>query len=63
MLESPRRGSDDSGCRDAADHGGPARLDVLDDLAEAALRTGGEVIVLPPDRMPSKSGAAAIFRY
>lgn len=37
--------------------------DVLDDLAEAALRTGGEVIVLDADRMPSRSGAAAVFRY
>lgn len=37
--------------------------DVLDDLAEAALRTGGEVIVLNADRMPSRSGAAAVFRY
>jgi len=37
--------------------------DVLDDLAEAALRTGAEVIVLEADRMPSTSGAAAIFQY
>jgi hypothetical protein len=37
--------------------------DVLDDLAEAALRTGAEVIVLEADRMPSTCGAAAIFRY
>lgn len=41
----------------------PKASDVLDDLAEAALRTGGEVIVLPADRMPSKTGAAAVFRY
>ena len=37
--------------------------DVLDELAEAALRTGAEVIVLEAHRMPSRSGAAAIFRY
>jgi hypothetical protein len=41
----------------------PATSDVLDDLAEAALRTGGEVIVLESTRMPSKTGAAAVFRY
>jgi len=35
----------------------------LDDLAEAALRTGAEVIVLEAARMPSTSGAAALFRY
>lgn len=37
--------------------------DVLDDLAEAALRTGAEVIVLEGARMPSMTGAAAIFRF
>lgn len=37
--------------------------DVLDDLAEAAMRTGAEVIVLEAARMPSKTGAAAVFRY
>lgn len=41
----------------------PRTSDVLDDLAEAALRTGAEVIVLEGDRMPSTSGAAAVFRY
>jgi hypothetical protein len=41
----------------------PASSDVLDDLAEAALRTGSEVIVLESARMPSKTGAAATFRY
>lgn len=37
--------------------------DVLDDIAEAVFRDGGEVIVLPKERMPSTTGAAAIFRY
>lgn len=37
--------------------------EALDDLAEGTLRTGGEVIVLEAARMPSKAGAAAIFRY
>lgn len=41
----------------------PEDSDVLDDLAEAALGTGAEVIVLPAHRMPSKTGAAAVFRY
>jgi hypothetical protein len=41
----------------------PGISDVLDDLAEATLRTGGEVIVLPTERMPSNTGAAAVFRY
>ena len=37
--------------------------DVFDDLAEAVFRTGGEVVVLPKERMPVQTGAAAIFRW
>jgi hypothetical protein len=37
--------------------------DALDDLAELVLRTGGEVVVVPSDRMPTPSGLAATFRY
>jgi hypothetical protein len=41
----------------------PGSGDVLDDLAEAVLRNGGEVIIVPPERMPSRTGLAAIYRY
>lgn len=41
----------------------PGTGDVLDDLAEAVLRNGGDVIVVPRERMPSSTGLAAIFRY
>jgi hypothetical protein len=41
----------------------PAQADVLDDVGEQVLRTGGEVIVVPSERMPSDSGAAAAYRY
>jgi hypothetical protein len=37
--------------------------DVLDDLSELVLNTGGEVVVVPHDRMPTDTGAAAIYRY
>lgn len=37
--------------------------DMLDDLAEAVLSTGGDVVVVPKERMPSPSGLAAILRY
>lgn len=37
--------------------------DMLDDLGEQVLRTGGEVIMVPTERMPDASGLAAIFRY
>ncbi|AXH99477.1 hypothetical protein DV702_06795 [Sporosarcina sp. PTS2304] len=37
--------------------------DVMDDLAEITFKTGGEVVVLPKERMPVESGVAAIFRW
>ncbi|HET6574439.1 MAG TPA: hypothetical protein VFG68_12600 [Fimbriiglobus sp.] len=37
--------------------------DVLDDLAELVLNTGGEVVVVPHDRMPTDTGAAAVYRF
>ncbi|MCO5101711.1 MAG: hypothetical protein M9885_12620 [Burkholderiaceae bacterium] len=43
--------------------GAPDTDDLLDDLAEAVLRQGGEVVVVPPERMPVRSGAAATYRY
>lgn len=37
--------------------------DVLDDLAEMVFKSKGEVVVLPKERMPTSTGAAAIYRY
>ncbi len=37
--------------------------DVLDDLAELVLRMKGDVVVVPMERMPSTTGAAATYRY
>jgi len=37
--------------------------DLLDDLAELVLTTGGEVVVVPSERMPTTTGLAAIYRY
>lgn len=41
----------------------PTAGDILDDLAEAVLRNGGEVVIVPPERMPGTTGLAAIYRY
>lgn len=41
----------------------PDTDDLLDDLGERVLRAGGEVVVVPPDRMPADSGLAAIYRF
>ena len=37
--------------------------DMLDDLAELVLTKGGEVVVVPSERMPTDSGLAAICRF
>ncbi|MBA4141726.1 MAG: hypothetical protein H0X43_01720 [Nitrosospira sp.] len=41
----------------------PDTDDVLDDLAEMTLRANGEVVIVPSERMPTTTGAAAIYRY
>lgn len=37
--------------------------DLLDDMSELVLKMGGNVIVMPPDTMPTDTGLAGIFRY
>jgi hypothetical protein len=38
--------------------------DVLDELILAVMQYGGEVVVVPPERlMPTQTGAAAVYRY
>ena len=37
--------------------------DVLDDLGVLALKMGGQVVIVPTERMPTKTGIAAIYRY
>lgn len=37
--------------------------DLLDDLAALALKRGGQLIVVPAERMPTQTGIAAIYRH
>lgn len=37
--------------------------DLLDDLGELVTKKGGQVMVIPVDKMPSDTGLAAIYRY
>ncbi len=41
----------------------PDTDDILDDLAEFVMKKKGNVVVLPKEIMPSKTGIAAIYRY
>jgi hypothetical protein len=46
-----------------ADRDEPGMSDILDDLAERVLKTGGQVVVAPLGSMPTDKGLAAVFRY
>jgi len=37
--------------------------DLLDDLGALTLKRGGEVVIVPAERMPTKTGIAAIYRH
>ena len=37
--------------------------DLLDDMGELVMKMGGQVMVIPAEKMPSETGLAAIFRY
>ena len=41
----------------------PDTDDVLDDLGERVVATGGEVVMVPTERMPTRSALAAIYRF
>jgi hypothetical protein len=63
LLEADRRiaGHVEGHMPHRADRDEPG--DILDDLAERVLKTGGQVIVAPRGSMPSDTGLAAVFRY
>lgn len=46
-----------------ADLSHPEADDVLDDLGEMVDQTGGRVVVIPSQRMPTRTGVAAVFRF
>jgi hypothetical protein len=41
----------------------PQVEDLLDGLGELILKKGGHVVIVPTQHMPTKTGAAGIFRY
>jgi len=52
-----------SGKITTADLSSPEVDDVLDDLGERVVKAGGEVVIVPAERMPTRTGAAAIYRF
>jgi hypothetical protein len=59
----PGRIDADTGKISREDLGHPEVDDLLDDLGELVIRTGGEVIIVPKERMPTQTGIAATYRF
>lgn len=67
LVEADRRTPGHPKTDDGVIHPAPGKDpevdDLLDDVAESVLKTGGEVIVVPADRMPTDTGLAALYRF
>jgi hypothetical protein len=37
--------------------------DLLDDLGEMVMKKGGQIVIVPAERMPARTGIAAIYRF
>lgn len=59
----PGRFEPETGAIEFAGLDDPGVDDLLDDLGEHALKTGGEVVIVPSERMPTDTGIAAIYRF
>ena len=61
--EIPGRFDASTGTLQYADRVSPHIDDVLDDMAESAVKMGGTVVIVPSAQMPSTTGIAAIYRF
>jgi hypothetical protein len=61
--EIPGRIDASSGDNELDNFGHPEVDDVLDDLGALAVKKGAEVVVLPNEQIPTKTGVAAICRH
>jgi hypothetical protein len=61
--EIPGRVDASTGALEFDDLANPELDDVLDDLGAVTLKMGGEVVIVPTERMPTDTGIAAIYRY
>lgn len=48
--------------REGGDDPGPEETDLQDELAEVVIARGGRTLVLPAERMPTRTGVAAVLR-
>jgi hypothetical protein len=61
--EIPGRIDASNGDNELDNFGHPEVDDVLDDLGALALKKGAEVVAVPNEQIPTKTGVAAIYRH
>lgn len=61
--QTPGRIDATTGALELDELANPEVDDVLDDLGELVMATGGRVVVVPAEQMPTATGVAAIYRY
>jgi hypothetical protein len=52
-----------SGQIEYGDRAHPGIDDLLDDVGELVINKGGQIVVVPTERMPTRTGIAAIYRF
>jgi hypothetical protein len=52
-----------SGRIEPGDLAHPEVDDMLDDLGELVLKKGGQIVIVPAERMSTRTGIAAIYRF
>jgi hypothetical protein len=52
-----------SGRIEPADLAHPEVNDLLDDLGDLVLKKGGQIVIVPSERMPTPTGVAALYRF
>ena len=63
QREVPGRINAETGDIELGQLSDPDVNDMLDEMGSLALKMGGQVVVVPAERMPTKTGIAAIYRY
>lgn len=62
-LQIPGKIINDNGSIEKGDLENPEIDDLLDDLGELVTKKGGKVMIIPHEKMPTKTGIAGVFRY
>ncbi len=62
-LQIPGKIISDNGSIEKGDLENPEMDDLLDDLGELVTKMGGKVMIIPHEKMPTKTGIACVFRY